>query len=124
MGDLEYLSRIANGAITSGVLKNFTISGSGTTLIATVPGGKDWYLMGWSVTMDNVSSDPVFEYPTGTPIDGTRSETSVNIVYNGIAKGNKITATQTVSFVAAGGVSHVVNLFVLEVDIGVSPEIP
>jgi len=123
MGDLEYLSRIANGELTSGVLKNFISNSETTAVIATVPGGKDWYLMGWSILQDGgVSSVSTLEFPTGTSIDTNKSG-GEDLVYNGIAKGNKITAAQTVTINSTVTVGKQVNLFVLEVDTGVSPKL-
>jgi len=126
MGDLEYLSRIANGELSSGVLKNFQNinANPNTTIIATVPGGKDWYLMGWSVSMDNANTQISLQFPAGNVVDSTRTGTTNEDNYIGIAKGNKATAGQDISRELESTVnSNRLNLFILEVDTGVSPKL-
>ena len=123
MGDLEYLARIANGELSTGVLKTFIGVAAGSQTIATVPTGKDWYLMAWSVIQDNLASVSELEFPTGTAIDSNKTGTTTEAVYNGIAKGNKIVADDTVTITTSTTVAKQINLFVLEVDTGVSPKL-
>ena len=127
MGDLEYLSRIANNELPTGILKSFENDSTVNSIIATVPIGKDWYLMGWNVWhSNNVNSTITLEYPTGTPIDESKNIISSSSPkwYFGIVKGFKIISNQTISIIKNNSVNNHVNLFILEVDTGISPTIP
>lgn len=124
MGDLEYLARIANGELSSGILVNLFSSASGTILMGTVPPGKDWYLMGWSVTFNSIPNGIIkLEYPTSTIIETTTNNDSSDIVYVGISKGHKLTAGQTITVSASSNINKGQNIFILEVDIGQSPKL-
>ncbi len=123
MGDLEYLARIANGELSSGVLKTFVGINNTTEILATVPGGKDWYLMGSSIIASGAANgNTKLEYPTGTIIQEINNGTvGLKNEVIGIPKGLKITAAQTVTITKGIASGTVTVMQVLEVDIGVSP---
>ena len=125
LSEFEYLARVARGDLPNGVLKEFQNSANGTGVIGTVPAGKDWYLVKWSVTIGALLDvDIDLEYPTGTKVDSTRSNLASALVYPGIAKGFKIVATDTVTIVRGSAISNVANMTILEVNTGDSIVIP
>lgn len=124
VGDAEYWNRIVNGAITGGILKSIAVTTTGTSsLVATVPAGKDWYLQGWKVATQAITTKISFEYPTGTVLEIMRTEVNDSGTYEGIMKGFKITAGQTVTLKSGSALIKEFNMFILEVPVGTSPEI-
>jgi len=127
MGDLEYLSRIANGELTGAVLKNFQNLATtiGEITFETVPAGKDWYLMGWSFISVGASNASVtLEFPDGTTVEIGDARSVNPWVYPGIAKGNKAVADDLIKLTRGGtAAANVVNMFILEVTAGTSPKL-
>lgn len=124
MGDLEYLSRIANGELLTGVLKTFIGISSSSETIATVPGGKDWYLMGSSLVAPGVSNGTIQVNFGSTKIfDLENDNTNFKTVIQGEIKGIKITAGATIATIKGQSSSSKTTIQVLELDIGTSPKL-
>jgi len=125
MNEIEYLARVAKGDLPTGELVTIINSASASSVVGTVPTGKDWYLINWSSTLlvgGNVRLE--LEYPTGTSVDGSTSSVDNGSQYNGIVRGLKLTAGQTVTVFKNGNVGNNTNVFILQVDTGASITIP
>ena len=124
MGDLEYLSRIANGELATGVLKTFIGIAPGSETIATVPSGKDWYLMGSVFTGLGVANgDTTVNYGSTKIFDQNHGTVGIEVVVQGEIKGIKITDGDTITTTKAVSSDTKTTIEVLEVDVGVSPKL-
>jgi len=124
MSDFQYLSRVARGELPTGIIVNLSNDSIFTVIMGTVPAGKDWYLINWSISYDNIVSMIELEYPTGTIIDGTIAGIQSSKNYNGVAQGNKITAGQTITITTTAPINKSQNIAILQVDAGASLVIP
>lgn len=124
MNEFEYLASVAKGDLPTGVLKSFLNESENTEIIATVPTGKDWYLIKWNGTMVNGATEKTvnLEFPTGTTIDWLRSVQEVD--YVGTVKGFRARSGQTITISRTPAVLTTAKIFILEVNTDASIVIP